>query len=300
MDCKQRLKIDLHIHSNASDGTFSPADILSTARAMQLAAIAITDHDTLEGAKEAQRLGIPSSVEFLTGVEISASPPPSIASAASSLHILGYGLDLENGELNHTLSILQQARRDRNPGILARLGRLGMTIDPDEVHQLVGDGQIGRPHIARVMVNKGFAADIDEAFDRYLGHGRPAYVEKFRISCRKAIEIILHAGGLPVLAHPFLLGLSDVRLLDQLLQELGQMGLQGLEVYYPEHPAKCILQYEKLARKHDLLITGGTDFHGGINPQVQMGIGAGNFHVPYRLYEKLLERLHDRPADHRV
>lgn len=300
MDCKQRLKIDLHIHSNASDGTFSPTDILSTARAMQLAAIAITDHDTLDGAKEAQRSGIAPSVEFLTGVEISAASPPSIAPAASSLHILGYGIDLENSELNQTLAILQQARKDRNPAILARLGELGMPIDPDEIHQLVGDGQIGRPHIARVMVNKGFAADINDAFDRYLGHGKPAYVEKFRISCRKAIEIIRLAGGLPVLAHPYLLGLSDVRRLDQLLRELGQMGLQGLEVYYPEHPAEFVPQYEKLARKHNLLLTGGTDFHGGLNPQVQMGIGTGNFHVSYRLYEKLLQRLHDRPADHRA
>ena len=291
MDCKDRVKIDLHIHSNASDGTLTPADILSTARALELGAIAITDHDTLEGSKEALRHGIPSSVGFLSGVEISASPPASAASTNSSLHILGYGLDLENDELNQTLTILQQARDDRTPGILARLNQLGMPIEPKEVKQVVGDGQIGRPHIARVMVKKGYVKNINDAFDHYLGHGKPAYVEKFRISCRKAIEIILGAGGVPVLAHPYLLALPDNDRLDGLVRELGGMGLEGIEVYYPEHPAGAIAFYETLARKYHMLMTGGTDFHGSLIPQVQMGVGAGNFYVPYRIYEKLLERL---------
>jgi predicted metal-dependent phosphoesterase TrpH len=291
LDCKDRVKIDLHIHSNASDGTLSPADIISTARALELGAIAITDHDTLEGSKEAQRLGIPASIGFLTGVEISASPPPSVAPYTSSLHILGYGLDLDNDELNQVLTVLQHARKNRNPAILTRLSQLGLPIDLEEVHQAVENGQIGRPHIARVMVKKGYVPTINDAFDHYLGHGKPAYVEKYRISCRKAIEIILGAGGVPVLAHPLLLGLPDNDRLDELVRALGEMGLQGIEVYYPEHPAEAVVHYEHLARKHQLLMTGGTDFHGALIPQIQMGIGTGNFHVPYRLYEKLLERL---------
>ncbi|KPJ75784.1 MAG: hypothetical protein AMJ54_13950 [Deltaproteobacteria bacterium SG8_13] len=294
MDCKDRVKIDLHIHTNASDGTFSPADVISTARKLKLGAIAITDHDTLEGSKEAQQLGIPPSMGFLTGVEISASPPPSATSFTSSLHILGYGLDLDNVELNQTLAILQQARKNRNPGILARLRQLGLPVALEEVQQVVGDGQIGRPHIARVMVNKGYVRNINDAFDHYLSHGKPAYVEKYRISCRKAIEMILGAGGVPVLAHPYLLDLPDHDRLEGLVRELGEMGMQGIEVYYPEHPVEFIAQYERLAHKHHLLMTGGTDFHGGLIPQVQMGIGTGNFHVPYRLYEKLLERLNVR------
>lgn len=300
MDCKDRLKIDLHIHSNASDGTLSPADIISTARALALGAIAITDHDTLEGSKEALRLGIPPSIGFLSGVEISASPPPSVASLTGSLHILGYGLDLDNNELNQTLTILQQARENRNPGILALLGQLGLPIDLDEVQQVVGDGQIGRPHIARVMVHKGYSQTINDAFDHYLGHGKPAYVEKYRISCRKAIEIILDAGGVPVLAHPYLLDLPDNDRLAKLVQELRKMGLQGIEVYYPEQPAESITNHENLARKYHLLMTGGTDFHGSLIPQIQMGIGTGNFHVPYRLYEKLLERLRIQATEHSV
>lgn len=300
MDCKDRVKIDLHIHSNASDGTFSPADILSTARALELGAIAITDHDTLEGSKEAKRLGIPSSIGFLSGVEISASPPPSVASFTSSLHILGYGIDLHDEELNQTLVVLQQARNNRNPAILKRLRRLGLPIEPEEVQQVVGNGQAGRPHIAQVMVAKGYSGNIDDAFAQYLGHGRPAYVEKYRISCRKAIEIILDAGGIPVLAHPYLLGLPDNSRLERCLQELAEMGMQGVEVYYPEHPAASVAFYENFARRHHLLMTGGTDFHGGLIPQVQMGIGTGNFHVPYCIYERLLERLQARKIGHPV
>ena len=295
---KDRVKIDLHIHSTASDGTFSPADILSTARELELGAIAITDHDTLEGSKEALRHGIPPSVRFLSGVEISASPPPSATSVTGSLHILGYGIDLDDDELNQTLAVLQQARSNRNPAILSRLSQLGLPIELDEVDQMVGNGQIGRPHIARVMVAKGFARSINDAFDHYLGHGKPAYVEKYRISCRKAIDNILGAGGIPVLAHPYLLELSDIDLLDNLLRELGEMGLQGIEVYYPEHPAAFIAQYEQLAQKHHLLMTGGTDFHGDLMPKVKMGSGTGNFHVPYSLYEKLMERLKVRAGGH--
>ena len=291
MDYRDSVKIDLHIHSNASDGTFSPADIITAAQHLNLGAVAITDHDTVAGSKEAQQIGFPPSVGFLSGVEISASPPPSVASAASSLHILGYGIDLDNEALHQNLTILQEARLNRNPGILARLGQLGLPIEWEEVQQLVGDGQIGRPHIARVMVQKGYVRDINEAFDYYLGHGKPAYVEKFRISCSKAIQIILGAGGVPVLAHPGLIDLPEQEGLDRLVRELCEMGLQGIEVYYPEHPMDSVAKLEEIARRHELLMTGGTDFHGGLMPKVQMGIGTGDFHVPYRLYEKLLEHL---------
>ena len=174
---------------------------------------------------------------------------------------------------------------------MTRLAHQGLPIDMEEVHQAVGNGQLGRPHIARVMVEKGYVKTIDDAFDHYLGHGKPAYVEKFRISCRKAIETVLVAGGVPVLAHPYLLNLPDGDRLDELIRTLCDMGLQGIEVYYPEHPDESVAFYEHLARKHHLLMTGGTDFHGALIPDVELGIGTGYFHVPYRLYETLLERL---------
>jgi len=297
LDCSDDVKIDLHIHSNASDGTFSPAEIIAMAQALGLGAIAITDHDTIEGSREALRCGIPPSLGFLTGVEISAAPPPAICDHTSSVHILGYGLDLENAGLRRVLAVLQESRENRNPAILDRLDRLGFAIGLEEVMPAVGDGQIGRPHIARAMVNKGYVRSIDEAFERYLSRGRPAYVEKFRISCREAIATIRGAGGLPVLAHPALLRIADKGLVETMFRQLGEIGLQGIEVYYPEHLQEEVALYEKIAREHHLLMTGGTDFHGGINPAVQMGTGTGGFHVPYRIYRALRARLGNRSAD---
>jgi hypothetical protein len=284
--------IDLHIHSNASDGTLTPAQIIKTAQRQGLGAIAITDHDTLEGAKVAQSLAGSSRVSLLSGVEISSAPPPSIP-CTGSFHVLGYGVDPDSLALNQTLARLQAARRKRNPAIVDRLNRLGFDITVEEVGVVVGDSQAGRPHIARVMVEKGFVQTIDEAFDRYLAQGGPAYVPKYRISCRQAIDVIRRAGGIAVLAHPYLLSLKDPAAIEQLVVSLKQTGLQGLEVYYPEHPRRETAFYEHMAKTHQLLMTGGTDFHGAIKPEIQIGTGMGDFHVPYELYEKLIEALSD-------
>ena len=215
MGYSDHVRIDLHIPSNASDGTFSPSEIFSMAQAQSLGAISITDHDTLAGSKEAQQIGQSSSVQYLTGIEISAAPPPSTP-FSGSFHILGYGINPDDSQLNQTLLILQEARKDRNPGILKRLNRLGIDISLAEVIRTVGDGQIGRPHIARMMVKKGFVQSVDEAFDCFLGHGKPAYVDKYRISCQQAIDIIRGAGGIPVLAHPFLLNVPNQNNLEDL------------------------------------------------------------------------------------
>ncbi len=286
MGCNHHLGIDLHIHSSASDGTLSPGEILETACAQNLEAIAITDHDTVEGAKQALQVGIPETLQFLTGVEMSAAPPPSL-SLSGSFHILGYGIDLDDVALNQVLQVLQKARENRNPAIIERLNQLGFDMTIDQVVVAVGEGQIGRPHIARVMLQRGFVTSIDDAFDRYLGHGRPAYVDKPRISCQQAVDIIRGAGGIAVLAHPFLLNLNDPGVMENLLVELKKMGFEGIEVYYPEHPPQATSLYEVLARKHDLLMTGGTDFHGKLKPEIQMGSGTGHFFVPFALYERL-------------
>ena len=286
MGCNHHLGIDLHIHSSASDGTLSPGEILETACAQNLEAIAITDHDTVEGAKQALQVGIPETLQFLTGVEMSAAPPPTL-SLSGSFHILGYGIDLDDVALNQVLQVLQKARENRNPAIIERLNQLGFDMTIDQVVVAVGEGQIGRPHIARVMLQRGFVTSIDDAFDRYLGHGRPAYVDKPRISCQQAVDIIRGAGGIAVLAHPFLLNLNDPGVMENLLVELKKMGFEGIEVYYPEHPPQATSLYEVLARKHDLLMTGGTDFHGKLKPEIQMGSGTGHFFVPFALYERL-------------
>jgi predicted metal-dependent phosphoesterase TrpH len=287
LDCNHHLGIDLHIHSTASDGSFTPAEIIDHAQKLNLAAIAITDHDSIDGSREALRIGIPPSFNFLTGVEISAAHPPFFP-GSGSFHILGYDIRLDNRDLNQALSKLQAARKNRNPSILKRLNKLGFQISLDEVNQEVGEGQLGRPHIAYAMVKKGFVTSIDEAFDKYLGTRGPAYVDKYRIECEQAIQIIRAAGGVPVLAHPALLDIENDQKLDALLQNLMKIGLAGIEVYYPEHSPQQIRQYTELARKYGLLMTGGTDFHGTITPQIKMGSGKGSLFIPYLLYEKLL------------
>jgi predicted metal-dependent phosphoesterase TrpH len=290
--------IDLHIHSTASDGTLTPAQIVDLACKKQLGAIAITDHDTIDGARQLSRIDIPPSLKVLSGVELSAAPPP-FASSSGSFHILGYGFNLEDDEMNRTLKRLQAARNNRNPEIVARLNRLGLPITLDEVFQEVGGGQAGRPHIARAMVRKGLVTTIDQAFDRYLAHGKPAYVDKFRISCRQAIEMIRAAGGLSVLAHPFLLGIETTADLENLVVALKDIGLEGIEVYYPEHPPRETAIYSALAERHGLLKTGGTDFHGDLIPEIQIGSGSGGFFVPYMLFEQLQERLSRHTAGQR-
>jgi predicted metal-dependent phosphoesterase TrpH len=287
LEYKNRLGIDLHIHSTASDGSLTPADIIDHAQKLNLAAIAITDHDSVDGSKEALQIGIPPSLHFLTGVEISAAHPPFFP-GSGSFHILGYAIHLDNRELNQALSKLQDARKNRNPEILKRLNKLGFRISLEEVNQEVGEGQMGRPHIAYAMLKKGFVASINEAFDKYLGNAGPAYVDKDRIECEQAINIIRAAGGVPVLAHPALLNIDNDQNLDALLQNLVKIGLAGIEVYYPGHSPRQIRQYTELAEKYGLLMTGGTDFHGSITPDTKMGSGNGDLFVPYTLYKELI------------
>ncbi|NNK84378.1 MAG: PHP domain-containing protein [Desulfobacterales bacterium] len=278
--------IDLHIHSTASDGTLSPAEILKLAQKLKLKAIAITDHDTIDGAKEALRAGIPPSIKFLTGVEISAASPPSIFHAGS-FHILGYYIRLDDPQLNETLAVLQQARKNRNPLIVKRLNSLGFEFSLEDVSSEIGDAQLGRPHIARYMLKRGFVKSIDEAFRKYIAQGKPAYVDKYRVDCKRAIQIILDAGGIPVLAHPILLNFNKDET-TELFALLKDMGLKGVEVYYPGTSPDMTAFYIELAERFGLLKTGGTDFHGSLKPDIQMGSGRGNFFVPYEIYEKLV------------
>lgn len=287
MGCNPNPGVDLHIHSTASDGTLTPAEILAMAKKLRLRAIAITDHDTIEGSRMALDLDMPDTLDFLTGVEISANSPAACP-CSGSLHILGYGIDLKHRELNQTLQRLQESREKRNPRIISILNELGASLTADDIKLKPGQNQLGRPHIAKALVKKGIVSSIGEAFDKYLGTGRPAYVDKYRMESHEAIEIILAAGGVPVLAHPVLIKFKADASLENLIGILKKMGLKGMEVLYPEHSAAVTIAYTACAKRHGLLITGGTDFHGTLKPEIQMGCGRGHLHIPYEIYTHLI------------
>jgi ribonuclease III len=287
LDYSGQTGIDLHIHSTASDGTLTPREIVSMALDLHLGAIAITDHDTIDGAREALAQGVPPSLQFVPGVEISATPFFE-DSPDSSYHILGYFIDLNDPALNQLLTKLQTARSGRNPEIIKQLQAIGFDISLDDVKHAADGGQVGRPHIAQVMLKKGYVDTIDHAFNAYLSKGQSAYVDKFRIDCHGAIDIIKGAGGIPVLAHPGLLSMENDDDFDSLVASLKDAGLLGLEVLYPEHTAEQIARFTEMAGTHDLLITGGTDFHGELKPEISMGTGDGSLFVPFPLFEALL------------
>lgn len=276
--------IDLHAHTTASDGSLTPTELTDLAQEIGLKAVAVTDHDTLDGLPEALARGSEIGLEVVPGVEISAEFHP------GTMHILGYDLDHTRPELAGRLAELQEARRTRNPKIVDKLTSLGLEITMEEVEAAAGGGQIGRPHFARVMIDRGYVASTQEAFDRYLTKGGPAYVDKFRLAPTEAVAVIRKAGGLPVLGHPHSLRLDGLSALEGLAAELKEAGLVGLEVYYPEHSPRMTRDFLALAQKLDLAPTGGSDFHGAGKTGVELGRGAGDLSVPYDLLAGLRKK----------
>ncbi len=279
--------IDLHIHSTASDGSFSPSEILNLSLDAGIQAIALTDHDTIDGVREVMDIGVPWPLEFITGVEISCEPPGEFPND-SSLHILGYGFDLENDKMNSILEKLQQARADRNPLIIKKLNKLGFDITLEQADEISGNGQTGRPHIAQVMLEKNYVSSFDEAFDKYLGRGKKAYADKFRITCKEAIEAINNAGGVSVLAHPGILKDSKKFSVEKLIKNLKKTGLNGIEAYFTSHTHEQTSFFIKLAEELGMIITGGSDFHGLLNQGVNIGTGRGDLVVFDEIYTNLV------------
>ncbi len=287
MDYNARGCIDLHIHSTASDGSLTPPEIIDMASRIGLEAISITDHDTSEGARQALQSFIPAHLKFITGIEMSAAGPKGFQ-IKGGLHILGYGIDPEDGSLVQMMNKLREIRENRTIRIIEKLNGLGLALTLEQVEAEVGKGTAGRPHVAKAMIRAGLARDINDAFDRYLADERPAYVGKERVSCRQAFDLIHGAGGLPVLAHPYLIERGDMAALKKLVGQLCDMGLKGLEAYYPQHTPEATAQYLELADHYHLLVTGGSDFHGEVTPDIQMGIGSGDLRVPSDLYQALV------------
>jgi hypothetical protein len=277
--------IDLHVHSTASDGSFTPLEVVALAKQRGLKAFALTDHDTIDGLAAAIAAGHELGIEVIPGIEISAQ------FTGGSMHILGYFIDHHHSFFQERLQVLKQARIARNPRIVEKLNKLGMPVSLEEIQAIARGGQVGRPHIARALLNHGYIRTVQEAFDRFLRNDGPAYEPKFRFPPKEAIALILEAHGIPVLAHPFTLGIATYSLLREQIQHLKLLGLAGLEVHYPEHAPAQQAEYLKIAREFGLLITGGSDFHGANKPEVELGRGAHQRHLTYNLVDDLKDWL---------
>ncbi|MBN2467940.1 MAG: PHP domain-containing protein [Deltaproteobacteria bacterium] len=280
--------IDLHIHTSASDGSYSPREIVHLALEYNIKAIAITDHDTIQGNAEGFTEGVQKGIEVIPGVEISAEWNHHL------IHILGYYIDDRSTKLASELDALIRFREERNPKIIEKLNALGLNISYDEVRAAAGLGTIGRPHFAQVLVAKQYAKNSDEAFKKYLQRGASAYAEKKRLTPLEGVRLIREAGGIPVLAHPFVTnGISEEEM-EGFVVELKCMGIEGIEVLYPTHTVHQTLVLQSIARKYNLLETGGSDFHGEQKPDIKLARGFGNMHVPYEVVTRMKERLPGR------
>lgn len=266
------MAVDLHIHSTASDGSCTPAAVVELAIAKGLSALAIADHDTVSGVVPGQRAAA-GRIGFLPAVEISTHH------GQHELHLLGYMLDIEHPTLVAELAHIQEERIKRAQNTVAALQSLGVEVDYEDVEAVASGASLGRPHVATALVNRGVVATPAEAFTRYLRRGRPAYVDRYRLSPVKAIALIRQAGGLPVLAHPKLVHR------DSLFPELVGVGLGGVEVYHSQHSRYDVERYRALAERYHLLVTGGTDSHG---PGGTAPVEIGAVEVPDECAERLV------------
>jgi 3',5'-nucleoside bisphosphate phosphatase len=273
--------IDLHVHTNLSDGTLSPEELLAHAEEKGLRALAVTDHDTVAGVRRAQRAGTNRGIEVISGVEVSAQWPSGI------LHILGFFVRPEDPNLLESLDWLAKGRRDRIPKILSKLESLGVRIAEEDVEKEAVGGVPGRPHVANVLLRLGYVRSMQEAFDRYLRKGSPAYIEKVKLPPEQSVRVIRDAGGIPVLAHPYSLFEHDGAKLELIVKQLLSYGLQGIEAYYSKHSVVQTHGFLRMASRLGLAVTGGSDFHGSNKPEVKLGKIPGFGTLPYSILEKL-------------
>lgn len=272
---------DLHLHSDRSDGVWPAARVVHAAKTAGLRAIALTDHDTLAGVRTARDEGERCGVEVLSGVEVSTWD-------GADRHVLGYGFDPDDPALTDLFERARSARLSRAAAIVEKLAALGKPIPLDSVLAEAGEGAVGRPHVARAMLRAGHVGSFREAFDVYLGDGKPAWAEKLRVAPADAVRLLHAAGGVAVAAHPGCYGGPEA--VDALLD----CGLDGVEAWHSLHDPEMTRRLEEYAAEHDLLVTGGSDFHGP-GP----GAGVGSVRVPYARVEELRERVDDRRAARR-
>ena len=269
-------KVDLHIHSTASDGRFTPEEIVRKAAGLGLTVIALTDHDSVDGIDAALRAARAfPGLRVIPAVEINTDVPHGEA------HILGYFIDYNSRELQDTLQRLRQSREGRARGMIAKLNDLGIHLDWQRVQEISGDSSMGRPHIAQALLEKGYITSFKEAFDKYIGREGPAYVEREKITQVETVELILRANGLPVLAHPFTIDDPEAMII-----KLKAAGMIGIEAYYKNYTAEETRTLVGWADKHHLLTSGGTDYH-GLDESIEVMMGGTE--VPMESVERIID-----------
>ncbi len=275
----KRPLCDLHLHTTASDGIFSPAALIDHAAANDVGAVAVTDHDTVDGLDEASARAAAAGVEFVPGIEFSVEHPE------GSFHLLGYYIDHRNESLLKLIGYLKERRGTRIHRIIDDLARHGIDLPLEEVLAVSEGGSPGRPHVARVLIKHGYASDMKDAFANFLVRGKPGFVKKDKATLEEAMGHIIDAGGIPVLAHPISLECRDMKEFEQVLDGLVEMGLGGIEACASMHREEEVREFERIAEARHLLVTGGSDFHGDKNEKI--GWYGENNPIPWRLFEEL-------------
>lgn len=279
--------IDLHAHTTASDGSLTPTELITKASQLGLAALAVTDHDTVGGLAEAREAAQAVGLELVPGVELS------VEDGDGRFHLLGYGFDTNNPELAETLVALRVARAERNAQMAKRMTALGLPVTMDDVRAEAGEDSevIARPHFAQALIKKGVVNSVQEAFDRYLASGKPLYLPKQGLTARDAIALLHRAGGVAVMAHPGLIPQSASALAARVETLTKSDGLDGIEAYYSQHSPADTERFLGLAARLGLLATGGSDFHGTPKPHVPLGVVHSGGPASYSLLTTLRGRL---------
>lgn len=276
------LPVDLHTHTTASDGTDSPSVLVEKAAKAGLAAVAVTDHDTVSGLAEAVRAGETFGITVVRGCELAVSSP------YGEIHLLGLWLPEDMSRLSRFLENIREARDDRNREMVEKFRRAGFDVTYPELLAIAKGETVGRPHMARLLVQKGVCSSVRDAFGRFLADDKEMYVPRAIPSPEEGLAVLREERAVTVFAHPMLLK-APPEAMERIVDSLAANGLDAIEAYHAEHDAKAVRRAESFARRYKLAVSGGSDYHGEARPDVALGIGKGNLYVPFSVYERLLE-----------